>query len=359
MADDQDDSGKTEEPTQKKLDEAYKKGDVAKSQELPTLFILFGAMLVILIGSGPLMFSLAKSLQGIFANAADIPVDGGHLRVLLLQMIKAILIAVALPFMAFVVCGLAGHVIQHRFVWSTEPIIPKFSKVSPLAGLKRMFSSQSLVNFTKGLVKIAVVGIAIFYTLWPERDRFDTLIKMDPASVLPVAHGMLLDMLTSVMIAMAFIAALDFFYQHRKWYNRQRMSVRELKDEYKNQEGNPEIKAKLRQIRRERARKRMMSEVPKAAVVITNPTHFAIALQYEKGMAAPLCVAKGTDNIALKIKEVAREHNIAVIENKPLARTLYATVEIGEEIPPEHYKAVAQIIGYVMGLKAKKRWRAA
>jgi flagellar biosynthetic protein FlhB len=358
MADDQDDSSKTEEPTQRKLEEAYKRGDVAKSQELPTLFVLFGASLVVLIGAGPIVLGLAKSLAVLFANASDIPVDSGHLRLVFMQMMKALLITLSLPFVALMLAGLAGHVIQHRFIFSYEPITPKFSKVSPFAGLKRMFSSQSLVNFGKGLLKIFIVGIAIFFTLWPQRDRFDTLIGTDVAGILYVAHGLILKMLGAVMAAMVVIAGLDFFYQRSKWYNRQRMSVQELKEEFKRQEGNPEIKAKLRQIRRARARRRMMSEVPKAAVVITNPTHFAVALQYDKGMRAPVCVAKGIDNVALKIRELARDHRIAIVENVALARTLHASVDLGDEIPPEHYKAVAQVIGYVVGLKSKRKWAA-
>lgn len=358
MSDDQDDSSKTEEPTQKKLDEALKRGDVAKSQELPTLFVLFGATLVIMMAAGPVMLSLTKSIYAIFANASDIPVDGGHLRLLLWQIVKSVLAALALPFLGFALAGLAGNVIQHRFVWSLEPITPKLSKVSPLAGLKRMFSSQSLVNFAKGLAKIVIVGTAIFIALWPERDRFDSMIGMEVANVLPVAYTLILKMLAAVLSAMAVIAALDFTYQRRKWYNRQRMTVQELKEEYKQQEGNPEIKAKLKQLRREKARRRMMSEVPKAAVVITNPTHYAVALQYEKGMAAPICLAKGVDNVALKIRQMAAEHNVPIVENPPLARALHATIDLGDEIPHEHYKAVAEVIGYVMNLKNRRKWAA-
>ncbi len=358
MAEEQDDSSKTEEPTQRKLEEAYKRGDVAKSQELTTLFVLFGGSLVILIGAGPIMFSLSKSMQAIFANAAIMPLDEGQLSLIFMRTMKTLLIALGLPFLALTIAGLAGHVIQHRFIFSLDPITPRFSKISPFAGLKRMFSSQSLVNFAKGLMKIVIVGCAIFISLSPQRDKFDMLIGMDVASILHVAHGLIMKMLVAVLAAMVIIAALDFFYQRTKWYNRQRMSVQELKEEFKHQEGNPEIKAKLRQIRRQRARRRMMSEVPKAAVVITNPTHFAVALQYDKGMNAPVCVAKGLDNVALKIRELAGENRIPIVENPPLARTLHASVELGDEIPPEHYKAVAQVIGYVMSLRGKKKWAA-
>jgi flagellar biosynthetic protein FlhB len=275
-----------------------------------------------------------------------------------MHIIKAVLAALGLPFLTLIVCGVAGHVIQHRFIFSLEPIMPKFSKVNPLAGLKRLFSSQSLVNFMKGFIKITIVGGAIFVTLWPQRDRFEALVGMDVAGILLIAHTLILKMLGAVMAAMLLIASLDFFYQRTKWHNRQRMSVNELKEEFKHQEGNPEIKAKLRQIRRQRARRRMMAEVPKAAVVITNPTHYAIALKYNKGMPAPVCLAKGTDKVALKIREMAGEHHIPIVENPPLARALHAAVELGDEVPPEHYKAVAQVIGYVMSLKSRRKWAA-
>ena len=356
---DQDDSSKTEEPTQKKLDEALKKGDVAKSQELPTVLLLFGAAMIIMLASGSVCLGLAKSLQGIFANASDIPTDGGHLRILAMQIIKAVLAALAVPFSGFIVSGVIGHLVQHRFVFSAEAITPKFSKVSPLAGLKRLFSSQSLVNFVKGLAKIIIVGTAIFITLWPERNRFETLIGTDVAAILPLASMLILKMLTAVLVAMVLIAILDFMYQRSKWYNRQKMTVQELKEEYKQQEGNPEIKAKLKQIRRDKARRRMISEVPKAAVIITNPTHYAVALQYEKGMQAPICLAKGVDNVALKIREIATENNIPIVENVPLARALHAAIDLGDEVPTEHYKAVAEVIGYVMNMKNRKRWAAA
>ena len=155
------------------------------------------------------------------------------------------------------------------------------------------------------------------------------------------------------MAVLAIIAAADYLFQYRQWYERQKMSLRELKEEFKQTEGDPAIKAKIRQLRMARMRKRMMAAVPKASVIITNPTHYAVALQYERGMNAPVCVAKGVDTIALKIREVAAEHNIPIVENPPLARALHATVEIDEEIPPEHYKAVAEVIGYVMRLQGR------
>jgi flagellar biosynthetic protein FlhB len=187
--------------------------------------------------------------------------------------------------------------------------------------------------------------------LWPERDRLDTLVMLDVAAILPFTSVFSLKMLGFVVVIMAFIAAADFFFQYQQWYEKQKMSLREIKEEFKQSEGDPMIKARIRRIRETRMRKRMMAAVPDASVVIMNPTHYAVALKYERGDNAPVCVAKGVDAIALKIREVAQAHNVPVVENPPLARALHATVEIDQEIPAEHYRAVAEVIGYVMRLR--------
>jgi len=274
------------------------------------------------------------------------------------QLALAVGFAVGLPLLALATAAVAGNLVQHRAVWSAEPLKPKASKVSPLAGFKRLFSSESLVNFAKGVVKIVAVGAAVALALWPERDKLDTMIAMDVAGVLPWIRDITLKLMGAVLAVMIVVAGLDFAYQRFKWLQKQRMSMKELKEEFKQQEGSPEIKAKVKQLRRERAKRRMMAEVPKATVVVTNPTHFAVALKYESGMPAPVCVAKGVDAVALRIREVAAAAGVVVVEDPPLARVLHATVDLDEEIPPEHYKAVAKIVGYVMGLKGRRRWSA-
>jgi flagellar biosynthetic protein FlhB len=358
VADDTDQSEKTEEPSQKKLDDAHERGDVAKSQEIPTLFVLFAATLVVMIVAPYSMSELSRVLTRLVANAHDIPTDGRHLRGLVLQLGLGVAAAVAIPFLAVVLAAVAGNLIQHRPVWSVEPITPKLSKVSPLSGFKRLFSSESLVNFVKGVIKITLVGTAITFVLWPMRDRLDLMIAMDTRALLPQTRDLTIKLLGAVLAVMLIVAALDFTYQRFKWMQRQRMSLKELKDEFKQQEGSPEIKAKVKQIRNERAKRRMMAEVPKATVVVTNPTHYAVALRYEAGMPAPKCVAKGIDAVALRIREVATEAGVTVVENPPLARVLHAAVEIDEEIPPEHYRAVAEVVGYVMNLRRRRRWTA-
>jgi flagellar biosynthetic protein FlhB len=246
--------------------------------------------------------------------------------------------------------ALVGTLIQHPLVWSAEGLKPKFSKISPAAGLGRLVSKQSLANFAKGLAKLGLLGAVIGMLLWGERNRLEGLVTVDPATILPFTHVLAIKMLGTVVAIMAIIAAMDYFFQYRQWFERQKMSLAELKEEFKQTDGDPAVKGKIRQIRQNRMRKRMMAAVPTASVVITNPTHYAVALRYERGMAAPVCVAKGVDLIALKIREVARAHDIPIVENPPLARAVHATVEIDQEIQPEHYKAVAEVIGYLMRL---------
>jgi flagellar biosynthetic protein FlhB len=184
--------------------------------------------------------------------------------------------------------------------------------------------------------------------LWRERNRLEGLVTVDPATILPFTHVLVVKMLGTVVAIMAIVAAADYVFQYRQWFARQKMSLAELKEEYKQTDGDPAVKGKIRQIRQNRMRKRMMAAVPTASVVITNPTHYAVALRYERGMAAPVRVAKGIDLIALKIREVARAHDIPIVA--PLTRAVHATVEIDQEIRPEHYKAVAEVIGYLMRL---------
>jgi flagellar biosynthetic protein FlhB len=187
--------------------------------------------------------------------------------------------------------------------------------------------------------------------LWPQRGRLGGFVGADPTLILPFVRSLAMHMLGAVVAILAIVAAADYLFQYRQWYERHKMSPRELKEEFRQTEGDPTVKGRLRQLRQTRMRKRMMAAVPKASVVITNPTHFAVALKYERGMNAPVCVAKGADMIARKIRDLAREHDVPVVENPPLARALHGTVEVDQEIPPEHYRAVAEIIGYIMRLR--------
>ena len=319
------------------------------------VFVLAAAALVLLSFSGTMGSKLTAMFRGILGNAGHITVDRGGLMHLAREISIETIAAVAIPFLLLMLAAIGGNAIQHRLVWSTESLTPKLSKISPLAGAKRLFSKQALANFIKGLAKLAIVGTVATMLLWPARKRLEGLISTDPSMIVSLSRSLALELFGGVVAILAIIAAVDYLFQYREWYERQKMSIREMRDEFKESEGDPKIKAKVRQLRMQRSKKRMMAEVPKATVVITNPTHFAVALQWERGMSAPICVAKGQDLIALRIRGVAEENGVPVVENPPLARTLHATVEIDAEIPAEHYKAVAEVISYVMRLNGTAR----
>ena len=351
MADEPDNTEKTEDPTQKRLDEALKRGDVVKSQEVNTWFVIAGATLVLMAFSGGMSSEITTTMRGLLANAHNISMDGPALPRLFEKIGVELIAAVAIPFLLLMLAALGGNLIQHKLVWSLEVLAPKLSKISPAAGFKRLFSAQALANFAKGLVKLVLIGSVLTALMWPERARIMALERADPVAVLPLAQSLALKLLGAVVAIMAVVAIADYLFQYRQWYEKQKMSLRELKEEFRQSEGDPVIRGKMRQMRQTRQRRRMIAAVPKAAVIITNPTHYSIALQYERGMDAPVCVAKGVDAVALKIREVAAEHSIPVVENPPLARALHATVEVDQAIPIEHYKAVAEVIGYVMRLR--------
>jgi len=327
---------------------------VVKSQEVNTWFVIAGAALVLMAFSGGMSKDLTTTMRGIIANSYDISVDGPALPRLFQKIGGELIAALALPFLILMLAAFSGNIIQHRLVWSFEALMPRLSKISPAAGFKRLFSRQALANLAKGLIKLVLVGGVLVMLMWPERGRLEALTRSDPSAIIPLCLTLTLKLLGAVVAMLAIVAAADYLFQYRQWYERQKMSLRELKEEFKQTEGDPAIKGRLKQVRQIRMRRRMMNAVPKAAVVITNPTHYAIALEYERGMDAPVCVAKGVDAMALKIREVANEHSVPIVENPPLARALHATVQIDQQIPPEHYKAVAEVIGYVMKLRRMK-----
>lgn len=353
MADDADQEDRTEEPTLRRLEEAINRGDVPKSQEINTLFVLGAFTLGLMMFSGQVSQSLSLDLRSFLMNAHQVPSAPASFMAVGQKALLAGLAALALPTILLFLGGLAGGGLQHRPLWTFEPLTPKLSRLSPLSGFQRMFGKEALVQFLKGLLKILTVGAVAVVVLWGERDRMDAFVRLDPAAIAPATLVLAIKLLGGVLAMHAVLAIGDATYQRFTWMRRQRMTREEMKQEYKQTEGNPEIKAKLRQIRMARVRRRMMKAVPTATVVVTNPTHYAVALRFETGMAAPVCVAKGVDSLALRIRAVAGEHNVPVIENPPLARALHATVDIDEEIPVEHYKAVAEVIGYVLRLRRR------
>src|ERR1700757_3529672 len=351
MADENDASDKTEDPTQKRLDDAHDRGDVAKSQEVNTWFIIAGATLVLSTFSGSIGGGILMPLRNLIANSWMIRTDGAGLLQLTQTLGYAVVAAIGVPFLMLALAGIAGNMIQHQLVWSGEQLKPKFSKISPAAGFKRLFGKQAAANFAKGLFKLTALGTVMTMILWPERMRLESIVHIDPALLLDMTRSIALHLMGAVVAMLAIVAIADYLFQYRQWYERQKMSLQEIKEEFKQSEGDPHVKGRIRQLRVARMKKRMMAAVPKASVIITNPTHYSVALQYNRGMSAPICVAKGVDHLAFKIREIARQHDIPIVENVPLARALYATVEVDAEIPVEHYHAVAEIIGYVRGLR--------
>ncbi|MGJ5181366.1 flagellar biosynthesis protein FlhB [Bradyrhizobium oligotrophicum] len=351
MAGEDDSEDKTEDPTQKRLDQALERGDVVKSQELNTWFVIAAATLVMSTFSGSIGTAVLVPLRNLIANSWMIHTDGAGLLALARSLSFTVIAAIGVPILMVMLAAIAGNMMQHRLVWSGEPLKPTFSKISPLAGAKRLFGKQAAVNFAKGIFKLALLGTVMVMILWPERLRLESLLHLDVGELLGVTMSLTKHLMGSVVALLALVAIGDYLFQYRQWYERQKMSLQEMKEEFKQSEGDPHVKGRIRQIRQQRMKKRMMAAVPKASVIITNPTHYSVALSYERGMSAPVCVAKGVDNIAFKIREIAKAHDIPIVENVPLARALYATVEIDEEIPVEHYHAVAEIIGYVMGLR--------
>jgi flagellar biosynthetic protein FlhB len=352
MADDDKDS-KTQDPTQKRLDDAHEKGDVAKSQEVNTWFLIAASTLLLSSFSGSVGTAIEVPMRNLLMNAHQIRVDGPGVLALANRLEWLFISALGVPLLLLIIAAIGSNLIQHRPVWSTEPLTPKFSKISPMAGAQRLFGKQAGANFLKGLFKVIALGAVMCVVLWPERDRLDALVKTDPAALMGITRGLSLQLMGTVVAMLAVVATLDYLFQYRQWFERQKMSLEEIKEEFKQSEGDPHIKGRIRALRHARMKKRMMAAVPTASVVITNPTHYAVALKYERGMPAPICVAKGVDLMALKIREVANANNVPIVENVPLARALHAAVEIDDEIPAEHYHAVAEVIGYVMRLKRR------
>ena len=349
---------KTEDPSQKKLEDAQKKGDVVKSQEVVTWFMLLGSA-VVFASMGPVAAQgLMVALKDIMANADQVELGGAGFAAFFNGLALTMLGTVMLPLVVLSACAIVANLIQHRPLISGEPIKPKFSKISPLAGFKRLFSTDSLVNFGKGLLKITVVATVLFFVVWPERDRLDTMMTADPLIILADFQEIGMKIFIATLAIVTVIAMADYLYTRQKWWKRLMMTVQETRDEYKQMEGDPHVKGRIRQLRQERSRKRMMAAVPDATVVITNPTHFAVALKYDKNMGAPQCVAKGADAVAFRIRELAKEHDVPIVENPPLARALFASVDVDETIPTEHFKAVAEVIGFVMRLKKGAGWKA-
>ena len=356
MAEDNDAATRSEEATPRKLEEARKRGEVAKSIDVPSVASLAAAAGFLSIAGGWMAEQLAARLTPFIAHPDSIDlVHGGGV----LVMRDAALAAAPLAggaLAAAALAGAAGNLVQHGFLLTTDRLKPDISRISVGEGFKRIFGIDGLVLFLKSALKILFVGVVAYVTMRPHLPAMQQAEQLEPAQILPIAVVALRGLFTGVLALLGIGAVVDWLWQRQRFLTRMRMTREELKEDFRQTEGDPHVRARLRQIRYERARRRMIQNVPKATVVVMNPTHYAVALRYEQGdTPAPQCVAKGTDEVALRIREVAEAHNVPIVEDPPLARALYATVEIDEVIPREHYEAVAKVIGFVMQQARRRR----
>ena len=347
-----DDLEKTEEPTPKKLEEARKEGNVPKSLDLNGFVILFLSAIIIIFYLKYVTIYLEEYFNYIFA-LIGVEINYKKFFEIIFISMKYFFIILLPVMFVMLIAGIIANVIQIGFLFTIKPIIPKFEKLNPIKGIKNLFSLKKIVEGIKITLKVFIafiVGYVLFLNFLTELPKLELMSTFEQIKWFEKKATILIFSMLGVFFAFGII---DLIYQRYSYKKSLRMSKQEIKDEFKQTEGNPEIKAKIRQIQREMAKKRMMADIPKADVVITNPTHYAVAIRYDKEKEeAPRVIAKGVDNLALKIKEIAREYDIMIVENPPLARELYKSVEVGEIIPPKLYKAVAEVLAYVY--KAKK-----
>lgn len=351
-----DEDERTEEPTARKLQKAREKGDIIYSPEVGAALSLLVLTGLVAFLAGPIASGLKGDFIGFLAMPDQFGADPGALRAIAGAVLMKTLGIVAMSALALMGAGVAARYLQDKPTFTAERITPKLDKLNPVKGFGRVFGKAAASSFIKSLAKFAVVASAMAWALWPRDAALDHLSLLDPAALLPFIQERALSMMIALAGAAAAIALADYIFTRRSYMKRMRMSPREVKDEMRQNEGDPMVKAKLRQIRQQKAKQRMIASVARASVVITNPTHYAVALRYEPGeTSAPICLAKGVDAVAQKIREAAGEHNVPIVEDPPLARALFAAADIDEPIPREHYEAVAKVIGFVMRLARRRR----
>jgi flagellar biosynthetic protein FlhB len=360
MAEAGENSSRTEEATPRRLEEARKEGDVPKSPELAQVCALAGAFAAVALGGGAMARSLAESLTPFIAHPDSIQLQGAAGVAVAWQVMMAAGPALAAVLGATMLAGIGGNLVQHGVLFTTAKLKPDLSKLSPAKGFQRLFGIDGMIGFLRATLKVLLVGAVSWWVLAPRARELPGLVGMDPVGILSYAMRLGSSLMMAVLSLLALIAIVDFVVQRQRFMTRMRMTKEEVKEDFKQSEGDPHVKARQRQIQRERARRRMIQQVPKATVVIANPTHYAVALRYEQGQTpAPQCVAKGADAIALRIRAVAEEAGVPVIEDPPLARALFGAVEVDQIIPYQHYEAVAKIIGFILaGKRPRQRARA-
>ena len=346
---------KTEQASPRKRREAREKGNVPKSQEVNTAVVLIVGLLGLKLLGGKMLAQLFGLTRGVLSQLATFELTLDMVPQLALQGMKFMGLILAPLVGMIMVAGVGANLLQSGWVFSAEPMKPKFSKISVGQGLKRMFSMRSVVELLKGIFKLLIVGFVGYVTLKNEMMLAPYLIKGTMGQLVAFIGGVGFKLAFRAALVLVVLAAFDFAYQKFQYEKKLRMTKQEVKEEYKRTEGDPLVKSRIRSIQRERARRRMLAEVPTADVVITNPTHLAVALKYTPGKSsAPVVVAKGARLVAQRIKEIAQANGVPVVENKPVARTLFKSVEVGGSIPYELFKAVAEILAYVYRLKKKR-----
>ena len=346
---------KTEVPTEKKRRESREEGQVAFSKELSSAALLAGIVLTLVATSPIILDAMGQLMSQIFRDLAQRKELSIDIIFTLSGEILSIILPAFAPFAAVIIfAGIFASVLQVGVMITFKAISPKFNKISPLTGLKRLFSSQSLADFLKSMAKLIIVGFVGYLTYIDKITELNGLSVSTPESILIYNFTVVAEVAGKIVLALVAIAIFDYFYQ--RWHHEQQlmMTKQEVKDETKQTEGDPQLKARIRQIQREMSNARMMQEVPKADAVIVNPTHFSIAILYDRDvMTAPEVIAKGADHLALRMRTVARENNVPILERPELARDLYANVEIGDDIPERFYKAIAEILAFVYRLRKR------
>ncbi|WP_239617011.1 flagellar biosynthesis protein FlhB [Cohnella mopanensis] len=346
---------KTEKATPKKRQESRDKGQVAKSAEIPSSLILLACICCLLMLGPFLQKQLLSLFSDTFLHRLNMDVTDQNILGLFSQYAIQMLIFLAPIFIIVVIVAFASYYVQIGWLFTFKPIQPKFEKLNPLKGAKNIFGMRSIIEFLKSSLKLVSVALIVFTTLWSERERLLELAHLPVQDIFGFVSSLAVRMGIFVAALLFILAIGDFLYQRHEYEKNLKMSKQDIKDEYKNTEGDPLIKAKIKERQRRMAFMRMMQEVPKADVVITNPTHFAVALKYDASkMDAPTVIAKGQDYLALRIREIAKQNEVITMENKPLARALFERTEVGQSVPGDLFQAVAEVLAYVYRLKGRR-----
>ena len=356
MAEDRPDAEEQTEPASaKKREDSRRKGKVVKSVELNMALLLLFGLLILSLTGGMIASQISAVAREVFSHAATIEITPSSLQAAATRGVGLVAIAVAPVAIGLMAIGILANILQVGFLFSFEAIEPKWHKLNPFSGIRNIFiSRRSAVELTKGVAKICVVGLVAYSSLDALLSESVLLVDADIQSIVSFMEKGALSVGLKTSIAMLVIAVLDYGFQRFQFEKDIRMTKQEAKEEFKMLEGDPVVKGRIKTIQRQIAYKRMMSDVPKSDVVVTNPTHLALALKYDaKNMSSPKLVAKGADLMALKIKEIAQEHRIPIVEDKPLAQALYKSVEVGEEIPEKLFHAVAQVLAYIYRMRDK------